>query len=180
MTEPWKKYLDAARRKAAISAYFSDRLAKANREVEQPGTPPPTPIQAYFEGVVIASMAAVDQVAQGINEKLVLRLDTDKLVNGAFAKAGEALPEVERWFNDPIGRDLRKIRTRIVHYSYSKSIDTGCRWLVEGADTSYKGSRELVDYAKAAADYVAHLSNLTLAIENWLSDADDPTNRTPT
>jgi hypothetical protein len=151
--EVWKGFLDAARRKAAVSAYFSERLAKAHREVEQPSTLPSTPIQAYFEGVVISSMAAVDQVALGVKKALGLRLPTDDLVSGAFAEVGKALPEVESWFNDPIGRDLRRIRTRIVHYSYSKSGGTGCRWVVEGADTQYEGSRELLDYAKAAATY---------------------------
>lgn len=171
MAHDWNRFLDAARRKAAITAFFSDRLAEAHREVKQPSIPPPIPIQAYFEGAVVSSIAAVDQAAQAVNKALCLRLGTDVLVSKAFAHVSKALGEIDTWFQDPIGLDLRRIRTRVVHYSYSKSAGVGCRWNVEEANPSYTGSRELVDYANAAAAYAARLSDLTVVLEEWLEQA---------
>jgi hypothetical protein len=170
MSEGWREYLDAARRKAEVAAYFSERLIDAHRDVKETSNPPPIPIQAFFEGVVVSSMAAVDQVGQAVNKALGLKLRPETLVNKAFTRAGMELPNIKKWFDDPLGVDLRRIRTRIVHYCYMKSPNPGkARWQVEMAGTPYEGSRELVNYSKAAAAYTAQLKELTIAIEEWLA-----------
>lgn len=171
MPEKWKAYLLAARRKCEVSEYFAQRLAAVLRDVEHHSDLPPIPIQAYFEGVVISVMAAVDQVAQAANNALRLRLSPDRLVRQAFEQLGALVPEVAPWFADSLGLDLRRIRTRIIHYSYVKSPDAkGPRWQVESAGTPYSGSRELLAYTTVAAEYATRLRDLIDAIERALSE----------
>jgi hypothetical protein len=176
MPEDWKAYLTAARRKCEVSDYFARRLAAVLRDVDHHSELPPIPVQAYFEGVVIASMAAVDQIAQAVNKALRLRLSPDRLVGQAFEKLVALVPDLKPWFDETLGVDLRRIRTRIIHYSYVKSPDAKSppRWRVESAGTSYSGSRELLDYAAAAAEYAARLRGLTDTIERGLSDVPEP------
>jgi hypothetical protein len=125
----WEPYFEAAHRKRAIAEYYLSRLAEILTPPDGLARQPPIPVQAYFEGVIVSAMAAVDQVAQGINSALGLRLNPNTLVNGAFTKLTSFLPALQEWYENPLGIDLRRIRTRIIHYSYSKSPDLVClRW----------------------------------------------------
>jgi hypothetical protein len=148
----WRRFLDAAQRKIAIAAYHAHCLEKEHSiAVGDTSDAPSIPIQAQFEGVIVSVMAAVDQVAQALNSALALRLSPAKLVEGAFGHL-QTIPQMDAWFTEPIGRDLRRIRVRMVHYSYAKT-QQGLVWVVESADTDFKGSRELLAYAKSAVVY---------------------------
>jgi hypothetical protein len=132
---------------------------------------PPIPVQAHFEGVIVALMAVVDQVAQAANKALELRLPPHKLVEDAFGKLGDAMPDVRSWFGEEIGRDLRRIRVRIIHYHYTKN-PAEHRWKVESADTGYSGSRELLAYASAGIEYVQRLGTMPHSIETELAKSE--------
>lgn len=149
----WNRYLEAANRKVEIAKYHFRFLLdglQAN-EVPQDGMPG-VPVQAHFEGLVVSVMAAVDQVAQAINSGLRMSLPPDQLVDAAFNEIGEAVPDLKRWYEESIGRDLRRIRTRMIHYSYLKlQGDSG--WTVEPVGIDYPGSRELKEYSAEAIRY---------------------------
>jgi len=116
----WAQYLDAARRKVAIARYNAEMLQKVLSIDDASDRSMPTiAVQAHFEGVVVAVMAAVDQVAQAINSGLALGLHQDKLVDGAFQKIAMVLPELGTWFNDPLGRRkaMRGRLNRLARYT---------------------------------------------------------------
>jgi hypothetical protein len=162
--EIWQDYFEAARRKAEIASYHLDRLKQVTTPAQSPDTVPPIPVQAHFEGVVVSVMAAIDQVAQGVNSALGLNLSSGDLVSGAFDKIIRLLPPAQKWYAYPLGRDLRRLRTRMVHYYYAKS-PAGLKWGVESADTNYDGSRELIAYSTAAVRYAEELGSLLPGLE---------------
>jgi hypothetical protein len=158
--DKWRAYLEAATRKADIAAYHAAQLKVAVSSTQnQGGALPPIPVQAHFEGLVVSAMAAVDQVAQAVNSALRMHLDQSQLVQRAFDELGRRVPEIKAWFQHPLGRDLRRLRTRMIHYSYAKTPD-GPSWCVESVDSEYVDCRELVAYAESSAEYVGRLSHL--------------------
>jgi hypothetical protein len=152
METAWLSYLDAAERKVAIGEYHVVRLIAELKGGRSQDGRPPIPIQAHFEGVVIAVMAAVDQVAQATNVACGLHLKPQELVSGAFERLGAEVATIREWFNDPLGLDLRQIRTRMAHYSYEKRPRRWC-WVIEEANPRYLGTRELGPYARNALEY---------------------------
>lgn len=171
-SENWGVYLDAARRKIQIAVFHRDCLEGALTSVGRTGAlMPPIPIQAHFEGVLFSIMAAVDQVAQATNKALGMRLPPGELISKAFSALGEKLPAVQAWFNDKIGRDLRIIRTRAMHYSYDKKSEQ-VRWEVEstGETRDYAGDRDLLSYATAGVEYGQRLAALLDTIAKNLSE----------
>jgi hypothetical protein len=125
-------------------------------------------VQAHFEGVVIAVMAAVDQVAQAANSAWSLQLQPSETVKGAFAQLGAYHPDVKAWYENPIGRDLRRIRTRMAHYAYAK-LPAGPRWTVEVGHNEYPSPRDLGRYALDAVAYCEALVQLLDDIEKTLA-----------
>ncbi|MFK3844744.1 hypothetical protein [Stenotrophomonas sp. PS02297] len=154
----WSDYVDAAQRKAAIANFHCDqlRLALADCKAPHDGRPD-VATQAFFEGVVVAAVSAIDQVAQAANSALRLGLSSGNLFAGASPEIESRVPEFKDWREDPIGRDLRRLRTRMVHYSYCKSATSAPSWQVEVVDANYAGPRELLAYAEAAAAYAQRL-----------------------
>ena len=144
----------AAGRQVQIADFHLGELDRV-LQTANPSRRPPVPVQAHFEGVVVSAMAAVDKVAQTVNSALNLGLSPSKLVQGAFDQLRVVVPDVGSWFDQPLGRDLRRIRTRMVHYSYSKGNEAP--WIIESAGTDYDGSRFLNDYAGAAVKYLWEL-----------------------
>ena len=116
-------YFDAARRKDLIAKYHLEELSRclADAPKPKPNDPRPTiPIQAHFEGIVISVVAAVDQVAQAINKDCDLGAAPGDLFDKAYGNLAPKILRLKDWCEKPIGRDLRRIRTRIVHYQYKK------------------------------------------------------------
>lgn len=165
-------YFEAAERKSEIARYHTDQLRQEPSLQSYAGTTLPTiPVQAHFEGAVVSVMAAVDQVAQAVNSGLGLKLPSGELVEKAFSTVGKVVPEVDEWYRDPLGRDLRRLRVRIVHYAYKKTPEERC-WAVESTGTEYRGSRELAAYARAAAQYAEKLRGLIPQIQEHLHRQD--------
>jgi hypothetical protein len=174
MATDWRDYIDAARRKISIASFHADQLDRALSQT-YPGANgrPPIVVQAFFEGVVIAVIAAIDQVAQATNSALRLGLLPGNLFERAFQEIEALVPEFKAWRENPIGVDLRRVRTRMMHYSYMKSPSGQPSWKVESANDNYRGSRELSHYAKAAVEYADELRILSGKLENALSSSDE-------
>lgn len=133
------------------------------------GSAPAINVQAHFVGVVVSVMAAVDQVAQAVNSAWQLHLDSSNLVEKAFTTLAGRMPAIDNWFKEQIGRDLRRIRVRMVHYAYAKTPQGSC-WVVESAGTEFSGSRELVAYAESAVEYGECLRRLLPHIEHEIAN----------
>ena len=162
--------ITAAGRKIEAAAYHAEQLRQLLDSGQPASDAPPVPVQAHFEGVVVSLIAAVDQVAQAVNSGRQLGLRQSDLVQKAFELLSAELPAVREWFHDAIGRDLRRIRTRIIHYSYVKSpAPNAARWSVEPAGGDYNGPRELVSYAKAAVQNGRRLEALLPGISSALN-----------
>src|SRR4051812_34794980 len=103
MANDWEDYIDAARRKISIAFFHAEELKRRLAENAYPGDGrPPIPVQACFEGVVIASVAAIDQVAQAANSALGLGLSPGKLFEGAAKEISSRIPDFQRWRDDPL------------------------------------------------------------------------------
>ena len=169
MADDWPRYIDAAKRKIEIAEYHCDQLKHALSNASVPHDwRPEIRTQACFEGVVVATIAAVDQIAQAVNSALNLHLASGKLFEGTLGEILERVPEYENWRQQPIGRDLRRLRTRMVHYSYTKS-SNGPRWEVEVANEDYAGPRDLLGYAEATTAYAQELGSLAGKLETSLA-----------
>jgi hypothetical protein len=161
----WRNHLDSALRQTRIAAYHVDRLEKL-LQGPRARTEVPIPIQAHFEGALVASIASVDKVAQAVNSALKLGASPSKTFEKGFAEIRGIKP-VDEWYQNPFGRDLRRIRARIAHYSYTKDF-TGVHFFVEGADTSYEGPREILAYARSASEYTSQLCALIPSVISLL------------
>lgn len=166
--EKWSDYLDAAHRKTDIARYHLEQLRASLAPSAQPGPSsyPPIPVQAHFEGVVVSVMAAVDQVAQGINVAFDLRASSSDLFEKAYRPLASTIPELDTWLKKKLGLDLRRIRVRIVHYSYRKKPVPGPSWHVEDTGAGYDGSRELRVYSEAALRHAEELIGLIKKIRS--------------
>jgi len=153
MSSHWIDCIDAAYRKIDISAFHCEQLKIVLGQYCGFDGRPSIPIQAYFEGTIVATIAAIDQVAQAVNKALSLGLSSCNLFDGASSEIGRRVPAFNDWREQPIGIDLRKLRVRMVHYSYDKSSNGGAKWLVETANDHYAGARDLSAYADAAVAY---------------------------
>lgn len=163
--DEWKEYLEAAQRKMRVADFHLARLsAVVTTHMDRE---PPIELQAHFEGVVVSVIAAVDQVGQAVNSALRLGASPGDLFEKAFGRLRTHLPAVDAWCQEPIGRDLRSIRVRIIHYAYSKTAHE-LGWTVEPGRGDYQGSREVVAYASAAVDYSRRLVGLIPSIEELL------------
>jgi hypothetical protein len=175
----WRDLIRAARRKLEISSFHLDRL---RAELDEPGLKatelPPIPIQSHFEGVLIALMAAVDQVAAAADLALGLGSDPQHRVDNAVRQLTQRIPEVRSWFDQDIYLDLRRLRVRAVHYTYMKN-PSQVLWCVESAGTRYRGSRELLEYASAGVECGRQFACLIDRIERELiaGDAMDSSGR---
>ncbi len=168
----WKRYLEAANRKVEIAKYhLRCLLRELGASEDSQDEMPAVPVQAHFEGVVVSVMAAVDQVAQAINSALKMGLASDQLVDKAFGEVGQAVPDLQHWYDESIGKDLRRIRTRMIHYSYSKLLG-GKGWKVESAGIDYRGSRELAEYSAEAVRYGERLVLTFSALRQRLGATD--------
>lgn len=174
MPTNWKAYIDAAHRKIAIAAFHCEQLHTALRDNHiDHGYRPSIAVQAFFEGVVTAVISATDQVAQTANSALNLGAGRGEknLFDVAFPEIEARVPGFKEWREQPIGLDLRRLRTRMVHYRYEKSPRADRNWHVESTGSDYTGARDLRSYASAAVAYARELDVLADQIQESLANA---------
>jgi hypothetical protein len=143
----WREYLGAARRKIAIAEYHLGALEHHLKLLSPPYGSVPIAVQAHFEGILYAFVAAADQMAE------VTSRPADPGVRN----------HMDQWRNSSIYVDVRDIRVRATHHHYAKVLG-GLRLEVQPPlkHPPYEGSRVLVKYASAA---VAHLRKLGPVID---------------
>jgi hypothetical protein len=56
------------------------------------------------------------------------------------------------------------MRNRITHFSYVKALE-GLNWTVQAVGSTWRGSRELLSYARCAVEYGERLEGLLPQIE---------------
>jgi hypothetical protein len=160
----WRDQLGAARRKLEIAGFHIGRL---RAEGSAAGTErPPVPVQAHFEGALVALADAMDRVAEAANAALDLRLPSRDLVGGAFTELGSRIPAVRVWFKSALLSDLRR-GLRAARYAPTEGAP-GWQWEV-GAP-NYRGSRELIEYAAACEEHGQQLGQLLDGIEGVLAE----------
>ena len=153
----WQPYLGAARRRIAIARFHLDGLQKLlhqNDEVRSDA--PPIPVQAYFDGVVTSVSAAIELVMQAIHT-----LPPVARPQGTLESLSQ---DLTNWYKEPFREDLRRMRNRITHFSYVKSLE-GLNWTVQPVGSPWRGSRELLSYARCAVAYGERLESLLPQIE---------------
>lgn len=161
--------LEAADRKVRIAAFHCEQLERYLSS-EPRSECVSISIQAHFEGIVVSVIAAIDQVAQAVNAALGLRAKPEELMEKTFS-AIDDLPGVVEWYNDPIGRDLRSIRTKIVHYSYTKDF-RGVEFNIQEATQPYPGPRDLTSYSRKAVAYGKGLREIIPSIKSRIEQRD--------
>ncbi len=171
----WQNYLEAASRELEIVAYHADQLREAVKDHSHDSNEAPSiPIQAHFEGVVVSIMAAMDKVVEAVISAWKLPpVDQKDRVKNALEPLALRVPKLKDWLGEEIGRDLRRIRTRIVHYTYRKTpYEEG--WFVESAGTKFSGSRELIAYTKSAVEHGKCLQELLPRIKEEIAKGNTP------
>lgn len=169
MPPHWTDYIDAAYRKIDIAAFHCEQFKIVLGQYQGPFDSSPTiPIQAYFEGTIVATVSAIDQVAQAVNSALNLHLEPRNLFEGASREIESLVPTFKAWRDQPIGLDLRRLRTRIVHYSYVKSFNGDFKWHVETANHDYTGARDLSAYTEATVAYGRELAGIVAKLKELL------------
>lgn len=171
MAGNWEAYIDAAHRKIDIAEFHCEQLSSALRQdPTDHGHRPGIAVQAFFEGVITAVISAVDQVAQAANSALNLRAGHDgkNLFDVASPEIESRVPSFKQWRDQPIGLDLRRLRTRMVHYSYEKSPNTDRNWHVESTNSGYTGARDLLSYAATAVTYAKELAPMADQLQESL------------
>lgn len=163
----WETYIDAARRKIDIATFHGEQL-KAALHAEQDDWRPSIPVQASFEGIVVSVVSAIDQVAQAANSAWKIGAAPGELFQRASAAIEVQIPNFRLWREQPIGLDLRRLRTRMVHYSYDKSAAGGQAWHVEETGSGYSHSREIGSYSEAAIAYAHELARLADELDDLL------------
>jgi hypothetical protein len=161
----WRDQLGAARRKLELTSFHVARLRAELAATGHERTElPPVPVQAHFEGALVALVDAVDRVAEATNGALDLRLPSRDLVGGAFTELGTRISAVRVWFKNALLSDLRR-GLRTARYAPS---DPAPGWQWEAESPNYPGSRDLLEYAVACKDHGQHLGQLLDVIDGVL------------
>jgi hypothetical protein len=170
-TKPWTEYLLAVRRKIDIATYHRDTLDVLLASDSSPARHgmPPIPIQAHFEGVLFAFIAATDQLAEAI-ELGAGSGGNRRALDVVLTLLPDHSPwdDLGAWYASPIVRDIRSIRKRATHHHYRKT-PGGFQLEVEPpAVATYDGPRTLREYTAAAVAHLGALSKIVSAVEERL------------
>jgi hypothetical protein len=159
-------YLDAALNKLEVAAYHQTRLADRLRS----GEAARVEVQAYFEGLLYAGVAATDQVAEVLNRAFALRLERPNLRRALGGLAGQSLDQdaealifdFRRWLRRAEVREAGKVRWRATHHFYPKSVRDGI-WQYEASDGI--GVEEGGSVGLLAEKYASDLHGLSDLVE---------------
>lgn len=172
MTQPDKsqEYLHAAGRKIKIAIYHQEALRDLLERWTPRAGPLPIAMQAHFEGVLYAFIAAADQLAEGIEFSLGRggdRPNLDRVLQGL--PDGGPWRQLREWDDAAIVKDVRAIRRRATHHHYQKVL-RGFQVEVELPPTPvYDGLRTLGEYTAAAVAHLRQLEAILEAVEQELS-----------
>jgi hypothetical protein len=175
LSSEWRDYIVAARRKIRIGDFHEEHLRMAlDRNGPNLG-PPSVEVQAYFEGVLSAFVAACDQAAEALKLGFGLSREEPNL-----REALEAMPpsplrtKFFKWHDASIASDVRAVRRRAAHHHYGKTLGGELGLAVEfppGRDG--RGGSRVID-TKAVVEHLdglgALLDKLSESIERQNAD----------
>jgi hypothetical protein len=130
-------YLNAAFNKIDVAEYHNHCLTVAlgSGEAER------VEVQASFEGILYAGVAATDQVAEVLNRGFELQLNRPNLKVAVAVLRERELDESSRqlvtdfatWLEQTIVKEAALVRVRATHHYYPKEIRAGL-WIYEASD----------------------------------------------
>jgi hypothetical protein len=159
-------YLDAALNKIEVAAYDQHRLADRLGS----GEATRVEVQAYFEGMLYAGVAATDQLAEILDRVYGLGLQPPNLRRALDAlrerqldaDIQRVLSDLNRWRRRDAVREAGTVRWRATHHYYTKSVREGL-WYYEAGDGI--GVDEGGTVGLLAERYVRELHDLRPLIE---------------
>lgn len=166
-----REYVSAAERKVRIARFHLAELERLTDSGEIYGEHPPIEIQAHFEGILFAAVAAADQIAEAVNLGLDLGLANPNLASSLTAAAGEWRPRKKliKWHDKPVAADYRELRRFAIHH-WSHKQPRGPLIEVERPEKSrYAGARDLYAYGAAVVQHLVELDDLLPSIEETLT-----------
>jgi hypothetical protein len=177
----------AASRKTAIVSFHLQGLI-ATVQLHQPlPVIAPIDVQAHFEGILYAYVAATDQIEEavkylGLSQRPRIRRGTPgwerfKLIVGALQDS-PVRSALLHWADDPFFADARWVRNQATHAHYEKRtphrdmVAIG-DWEVQSpsgatAPPPFGGSRYLRDYGRVAHDHIMALRRLLPDLDRQL------------
>jgi hypothetical protein len=178
-TEGPRDYLYAARRKCRLAHFHVDELgARLLREQSEGEETPSVPVQAHFEGVLYACIAASDQVAEALARMYELRRENYNLTKALkcvrlrrIQAPNNILERLADWNDHGIMKDVRALRNRATHHHYRKH-RASAAWEVQ--PSGVRGgcrNRQLEAYCRCA---VAHLELLPPLLDELLAGLSSP------
>lgn len=160
----WRESSTAVRRKLEMAAFHLDALHETSYKLT-------VPFQAHFEGVLYSSDAAVDQLDAAVRRELAFTSSTAERAVALQALLGA----IQAFNRQPIRTDARLLRNRATHHHYSKHPTRWDAIVVEPVQSSYRGSREIIEYSDNVVDQMNALERLADEFERVMarSSADD-------
>lgn len=160
------EYLRAVERKTMIAHYHLGSLEEILRGASAMGSEPSVEVQAHFEGVLLAAVAAEDQLAEAINLGLDLELGHPSLQKVLEAASEwEIAADLNRWRERTIAADYREVRRLMTHHWSRKTVKGPIIEVQEVSKGTYRGERELGVYARAVVEHLDHLRDILPRIQ---------------
>mgnify|MGYP002335898875 CR=1 FL=1 len=152
------EYLRAVERKIDIARYHASCLEKLLQGEAAMGSEPAIDVQAHFEGVLFAAVAAEDQLAEAINIGLALDLGHASLAKVlAAANRWEMTGELDRWRQRSVAADYREVRRLMTHHWSRKTVKGPVIEVQEVMRGEHRGNRELGAYSRAVVEHFERL-----------------------
>ncbi len=167
------EYINAVSRKIAIARYHLEELKRIINDKGLVWEHPPIDVQAHFEGILFAAVAAADQLAESINIGLGLGLENATLNQSLenAPKSWKLRSRLFKWHDSPIAKDYRGLRRFAIHH-WSRKTTRGPRIEVAKPDGSrYPGPRSLDHYGQKVVEHLAVLEELLPKILKSLEEA---------
>lgn len=167
------EYLRAVERKIEVAQYHLTSLEAFLRGKSATGSEPSVEVQAHFEGVLFAAVAAEDQLAETINIGLKLDLGHPSLQKVLeAARAWDLAADLNRWRQERIAADYREVRRLMTHHWSRKTVQGPLIEVQEVARGEYRGDRELSSYARAVVAHLNRLGEILPRIASRLDEGD--------
>ena len=167
------EYLRAVDRKIEVAHYHLSSLEALLNGRSATGSEPSIEVQAHFEGLLFAAVAAEDQLAETINIGLKLELGHPSLQKVLEAARGWDLAgNLNRWRQERIAADYREVRRLMTHHWSRKTARGPIIEVQEVARGEYPGDRELSSYARAVVAQLDRLGEILPRVASSLEEGD--------
>jgi hypothetical protein len=164
----WPQYCYAVRRRVQIAEMHLAKLERVLFAVQPTSYPAPSvAVQAHFEGILFAFIAAGDKVAHAVNSGWKLGIGYVSLAAVIRNQAWDCPTKtcLHEWHADPLHEDVRLIRNLAMHSHYEKDGRHLTFKVQRHGRNSYAESRELGTYATSVVGHLQNLERILAALE---------------